>query len=355
MKTTINGKEYTTFKEGKTITELGIDPTRKFIVCDVGTTFNIGDIVVLDRDDDTRAPYFKRVGDGEVCCKSLCRLAYYDEHKFKVGDRVRIVNKKDSGHGVPTKEYPDLNFKKPETFNGVVGTITSLNSLMKKYPYYISDKYGNYITYCGDEEIELVEDKIIKERDGIKVGDKVEYEHEGKTYYGYVAVIKDIDSPYLLRLEGFSGHSSTWYWDEDWYPESEKKDEHNCYWLDKGQFKVVNEGKALTKPYYMTNLTESIQHMDYSSDNGTWLTIDMEKQLLTNLIKPTGNKFMSNVIKFAKELVLSKEEKLLRKYGLKNECGEYTVTAQELVIDKLVKENEAYLIEIAQKMSEEED
>lgn len=63
---------------------------------------------------------------------------------------------------------------------------------------------------------------------------------------------------------------------------------------------------------------------------------------------------MSKITTFAKNLTLTSDEKLLRKYGLKNECGEYTDEAEQLVISKLVKENEAYLIEIAKGLELEE-
>lgn len=63
---------------------------------------------------------------------------------------------------------------------------------------------------------------------------------------------------------------------------------------------------------------------------------------------------MSKITTFAKNLVLSADEKLLRKYGLKNECGEYTDEAEVLVTQKLIKENEAYLIELAKGMEVEE-
>ena len=63
---------------------------------------------------------------------------------------------------------------------------------------------------------------------------------------------------------------------------------------------------------------------------------------------------MSKITTFAKNLVLSADEKLLRKYGLKNECGEFTDEAESLVIAKLVKENESYLIELAKGMEVEE-
>lgn len=70
--------------------------------------------------------------------------------------------------------------------------------------------------------------------------------------------------------------------------------------------------------------------------------------------KQTKNNIMSKITTFAKNLVLSADEKLLRKYGLKDECGEFTDEAESLVIAKLVKENESYLIELAKGMEEEE-
>lgn len=72
-----------------------------------------------------------------------------------------------------------------------------------------------------------------------------------------------------------------------------------------------------------------------------------EKELEDN------NKTM-NIKKFVKTLTLSKEDKLLREQGLQNDCGEFTDTAKELVIDKLVEENKSYLVEIATQLKEED-
>lgn len=63
---------------------------------------------------------------------------------------------------------------------------------------------------------------------------------------------------------------------------------------------------------------------------------------------------MSNIIKIAKNILLSAEEKLLLKHGLKNELGDYTNEAKELVIQKLCKENESELIKVAKVADEEE-
>ncbi len=61
-----------------------------------------------------------------------------------------------------------------------------------------------------------------------------------------------------------------------------------------------------------------------------------------------------NIKKFVKTLTLSKEDKLLREYGLQNDCGDFTEEAKELVINKLVEDNKAYLVEIATKLKEED-
>lgn len=57
--------------------------------------------------------------------------------------------------------------------------------------------------------------------------------------------------------------------------------------------------------------------------------------------------FMSKATNYIKNLTLSADEKLLRKYGFKDGCGDYTGEAIDLVKMKLVKDNEVYLIEIA--------
>ena len=82
-------------------------------------------------------------------------------------------------------------------------------------------------------------------------------------------------------------------------------------------------------------------------------------QVLTNSIVQTqkdyklDNKTM-NIKKFVKTLTLSKEDKLLREYGLQNDCGDFTEEAKELVINKLVEDNKDYLVEIATKLKEED-
>lgn len=63
---------------------------------------------------------------------------------------------------------------------------------------------------------------------------------------------------------------------------------------------------------------------------------------------------MNKLALFVKNLGISKEEKLMRKHGLKNEYGEYTVQAKEVIINILCKEKEADLLAIAQGLEDEE-
>lgn len=83
------------FEAGKTIKELGIDTTKKFrIVNDYIENYEeleIGDIFTLSSDDDSRCPYFRKVGEpkGEEYVLWLSELEYADRSKsdkYEVGD-----------------------------------------------------------------------------------------------------------------------------------------------------------------------------------------------------------------------------------------------------------------------------
>lgn len=61
----------------------------------------------------------------------------------------------------------------------------------------------------------------------------------------------------------------------------------------------------------------------------------------------TTTKPMDTLINFAKNLVLTSDEKVMRKYGLKNECGDFTELAKQVVINKLCADNVQTLIDLA--------
>ncbi len=66
-------------------------------------------------------------------------------------------------------------------------------------------------------------------------------------------------------------------------------------------------------------------------------------------------KTMNAIIKTIKNLSLTADEKLLRKFGFKDECGNYTQDARDIVIEKLVADNNQYLIDTATALQAEED
>lgn len=68
----------------------------------------------------------------------------------------------------------------------------------------------------------------------------------------------------------------------------------------------------------------------------------------------SAKKIMPSIKSFIKNIGLSKEEKLLRKHGLKNECGEYTDLSKEIVIASIMEENEDILVETAEAYEKEE-
>lgn len=90
--------------------------------------------------------------------------------------------------------------------------------------------------------------------------------------------------------------------------------------------------------------------------------LSIAKELLNNKIveSPVQEKqelkinIMQDIIKFAKNMILSSDEKVLRKTGLKDDNGAFTETAWELTKQKLMQDNERSLIDIA-KAKEEED
>lgn len=65
------------------------------------------------------------------------------------------------------------------------------------------------------------------------------------------------------------------------------------------------------------------------------------------------SKDMSKLTRFVKNMVLSADERLLRKVGLKDECGDFTEEAKQIVLNKLTADNSAELISIAKELEKE--
>ncbi len=63
---------------------------------------------------------------------------------------------------------------------------------------------------------------------------------------------------------------------------------------------------------------------------------------------------MTSIAKFVKNLALSADEKLLCKFGFKNDCGEYTQEAEQFAVLKACEAQEAAMIEVAKGLEAEE-
>jgi hypothetical protein len=121
----------------------------------------------------------------------------------------------------------------------------------------------------------------------------------------------------------------------------------NNYWgvnFRESDFELV--GKPVASGYGC--YTSSV--WDYSGDCVWDYTIPKGCPIIIN----KKNKIMSNIINVAKNILLSSDEKLLRKHGLKNECGDYTCEAKEIVLLELCKQNESKLLEVAKSAEEEQ-
>lgn len=83
-----------TFQPNKTLKELNIDTSRRFVVMDDDNhrLFKNGDILEWEKDDDC-LPCFKRISDGNVAYCELYRLDYYNPIKtwdtLEIGDEVK--------------------------------------------------------------------------------------------------------------------------------------------------------------------------------------------------------------------------------------------------------------------------
>ncbi len=74
----------------------------------------------------------------------------------------------------------------------------------------------------------------------------------------------------------------------------------------------------------------------------------------SNTSQNTVGKIMNNITKFVKNMTLTADEKLLRKFGFKNDCGEYTQDAKDFAILKLCEEKEVLMVEVAKGLDKEE-
>lgn len=222
--------------------------------------------------------------------------------KFQVGDKVRV------------KEHIVRDSNKINTLPvGYIGVITRIDT----FPNGSYADLGDIWHWAYLDALELVEEEnryepCEKEGSGIEVN--------------YLSNKFEISQDYI-------------------YKEIKNAEVANKTYLTLGKLYGYNVWLSKKEP------EQQIKKFDFSEE-----LLEVKKYYSCDWVvdyKPKNN-IMSKITTFAKNLVLSADEKLLRKYGLKDECGEFTDEAEDLVIAKLVKENESYLIELAKGMEEEE-
>lgn len=178
---------------------------------------------------------------------------------------------------------------------------------------------GRYWDVCENETWTLVR-KAKKPQREFRVGDKVKV----------IKVIdKGIDPKYLGKIGTINKISSGWI----------EFEENNICCMRAEQLELVEDEEQVCTNGYMRKLAD-IEIYKNSVESPTTIK--------------KGQSIMSKLTNFVKDSFLSKEEKLMRKYGLKDSCGDYTSEARELAIQKLMSECDSYFIKVVKDMEAEE-
>lgn len=257
-------------------------------------------------------------------------------YRFKVGDRVNY------GGCEQVLEYRGL-FKGEHMAEHVEDTGNGM-------PFsHIPTKYtGLYWTIHEDETWTKIEGEDtpkpkfkVRPEQKFSVGDRVEVFGRRELNFtckeGIIVSKSGVED--CWNVKAISGKSDTTD-DENWVYEGDMRlVEEGC-----NSCEVEDRGTSLPKDFGVlrTGLIGELGGYEYYNNEPS---------------NSSGNKvgkIMSKLGNFVKNSLLSADEKLLRKNGLKDSCGDYTEEAEELVIAKLIKDNEAYLIEVATAMEVEE-
>ena len=176
-----------------------------------------------------------------------------------------------------------------------------------------------------------VGDKV-KVREDLEEGDRCGSQGvvgEMLAYNGEILTISNIVNPGEYDVK-----ENCWTWSDEMLEKVEEVVEEAI-----DHSKVINEAyQQMTRDYHSQPM---IAEMLYGMDS----------------VPSTFNKLKDKtmeIVKFAKNLTLSSNEKLMRKKGLKDENGIYTDAYTEIVDNLVYSEYEAKVLEIAKKSDEEE-
>lgn len=185
----------------------------------------------------------------------------------------------------------------------------------------------------------------------LKVGDKVRLDGNSSLpgEEGIVCVIDDDDTPIGISFKdwksgnscsgnvmNYYGKGSGWYFRASDLELIDPVDE----------FRFTTSSGTDINFYHRGFITDS---------NGVVRPVDTPCTIIDTPCTINKINNTMSIKSFIKNLTLSEDEKNLRKYGLKDECGEYSSEAKTAVLEKLTKENEPYLIEIANGLKAEDE
>jgi len=309
------------FEPNKNAKELGIDTTKEFRVVrktDVDPCYSNGDILTLERDDNYSCPYFINQTRGiKGVCINWYELEYADEPKQPTFANQIITDIKD-------QEQADRIGKKLDS----MGYKVYDNIKWRKDNYNIMKVAGNgrYYIYNDNEP-----------------------------YWTHITANKFLGEDKPLTLTGLCVVGPGGLVQSTWNNKSvagEQQNPLNSYTLQHMVDRAHYWG--LTGKFEPREIVLSRWRGIGIAEKLIYL--ELERNKLTNKYNtPTtpssvkGKNIMSSIVNFAKDLLLSPEEKLLRKYGLHDENGNNTSEARQLINDKFYDspENQAYLLEVA--------
>jgi hypothetical protein len=343
-------RTFETFEPNKSAKELGIDPSRKFIVA-INSGYNEkGDILKLKRDDGSSQPFFENITNKKLnerypdgICSSWFYLAYADEPEEVIvscptPELFRRVQEKMLGFTEwkdTGKEYFDRwTFHREDSCIGILKknnfkmTIIGLG--------YISSVPIPIISaeeYLGD---------TVKKQEDFKVGDRVRI---------------------LWEKTPWNAQDNSW----------------RCYLMPEGKIKKINnndfnpfkvevhyndgdERIFSFKPEWLEKIGEEIkpspnQHWAYREFWKPEKPWDEEKVKLFNSYQPnlpTKKNIMCEIIEKIKSLALSGDDRILRKYGVEDSEGQPTEIGLKMAALKCYADKRAEIIADLKKVEESE-
>lgn len=269
-------------------------------------------------------------------------------YKFKVGDRVRV--KRFTEKERKALSNPCWN-SQMDGFMGNTYTISRTNAGFQ----------GNYINFREDrgswswlpDWLELVSEKSPYK---FKLGDRVRGGYDDVRYTGKVIEITE-EKVYVDRDD----HASS-SWACKIRPDGSVAGANN---FDDGvtNLELVEESKPTMAPPQDCPCSGTDAHPTspvWRSTIADWgASFDSSvyyKPFIDALeSRKPAKSIMSKITTYVKNLTLSADEKLLRKYYLHDECGETTDAGKDAILAKFFasKENQDYLVEIAKGLDAE--